>query len=149
LGLNSGLLDMSAYEKQNTRTLYLMVLAKGEVSPLLPESDEESGRRAAADSAAPGNVGRGGRAGGAAGADTVGDAVPRAQRPVTVKIDFDGLQDRTIAVPGVALRDYAQLKAGVAGTVFFLEPIPVSGTSGGGAGNTLHRYQLSTRRAQP
>ena len=146
LGLNSGLLDMSAFEKQNTRALYLMVLARGEPSPLLPESDEEAVRRAAADSAAQGGVGRGGRAG--AGADTTGDSVPRGQRPVTVKIDFDGLQDRTIAVPGVALRDYAQLKAGVAGTVFFLEPIPVSGTGGGGAGNTLHRYQLSTRRAQ-
>ena len=145
LGLNSGLLDMSAYEKQNTRTLYLTVLAKGEASPLLPESDEETARRLAADSA-PGGVGRGGRGG--AVSDTTADAMPRAQRPVTVKIDFDGLQDRTIAVPGVALRDYAQLKAGVAGTVFFLEPVPASGTGGGGTGNTLHRYQLSTRRAQ-
>jgi tricorn protease len=148
LGLNSGLLDMSAYEKQNTRTLYLMVLTKGEASPLLPESDEEVARRLAADSTASG-TGRGGRAGAGAASDTTGDAIPRALRPVSVKIDFDGLQDRIIAVPGVASRDYAQLKSGVAGTVFFLEPVPASGTGGAGAGNTLHRYQLSTRRAQP
>ncbi len=158
LGLNSGLLDMSAFEKQNTRALYLTVLAKGEPSPLLPESDEETARRVAADSAnnTPGAGGRGGRGGGVGGAagggapaDTSGDAVPRAQRAGPVRIDFDGLQDRVIAVPGVTLRDYSQLKAGVAGTVFFLEPVPASGTAGGGGGgSTLHRYQLTTRRAQ-
>lgn len=142
LGLNSGLLDMSAYEKQNTRALYLMVLAKGEPSPLLPESDDEAARRVTGDSIAGGGRNR-------AGADTTGDAMPRGTRPVTVAIDFDGLQGRTIAVPGVAMRNYSQLKAGVSGTVFFLEPVPASGTGGTAAGNTLHRYQLSTRKAQP
>ncbi len=44
VGLNSGLLDMSAYDKPETRSLYLAVLAKGEPSPLLPESDDEAGR---------------------------------------------------------------------------------------------------------
>src|SRR5687767_5106619 len=142
-GLNSSVLDMSAYERSTTRGLYLMVLSKAEPSPLLPESDEESGRRA-----------RG--AGDSTRADT--SATPRdtaspARRPVTVRIDFDGLQNRTIAVRSVALRGYSQLKSGVAGTVFFLESVPTTGTSEGGGGfgggnNTLHRYQLSTRRAQ-
>ncbi len=53
----------------------------------------------------------------------------------------------------MAERDYGELRAGPAGTVFFLEPVPASGTGSGaggvGGGNTLHRFQLSTRRAAP
>ncbi|MEK7401534.1 MAG: PDZ domain-containing protein [Gemmatimonadota bacterium] len=145
-GLNSSVLDMSAYERQNTRGLYVMVLSKADASPLLPESDEEAGRRAAAQADSS-------RAGRPAGADSAAESRPA--RAVTVRIDFDGLQDRVIAVPNLTLRDYSQLKAGVAGSVFFLEPIPASGTSGGGGagggggGSALHRYQLSTRRAAP
>jgi tricorn protease len=55
----------------------------------------------------------------------------------------------------VALRDYSQLRAGAPGTVFFHESIPQTGTNEpgadaapGAAGGTVHRYQLSTRRAQ-
>jgi tricorn protease len=74
-----------------------------------------------------------------------------------VHIDFDGLQSRVIPVQDVALREYGQLRAGAPGTVFFLEPIPQTGTSeppgppgaggGGGGANVLHRYQLTTRKA--
>ena len=39
-GLNSSVLDMSAYERQNTRGLYLTVLAKNEPSPLMETSSE-------------------------------------------------------------------------------------------------------------
>ena len=45
------------------------------------------------------------------------------------------------AVPS---RRYSQLKAGAAGTVFFLE---APGTAGA-RGNILHRFQLSERKAQ-
>ena len=59
----------------------------------------------------------------------------------------------------VALREYAQLRSGAPGTVFFLEPIPTTGTSepppgppgagggGGGPGNVLHRFELKNRKA--
>ena len=76
--------------------------------------------------------------------------MPNAQRSAAgkpVRIDFDGIEQRIVAVPDLALRDYAQLHAGPPGTVFFLEPVPAAGTQdrpGGGGGpnngnNTLHR----------
>ncbi len=140
-GLNSSVLDMSAYEKQTTRGLYLTVLSKTEPSPLLPESDEEAGRRAA-----PGDSSR-------PSAPSAVQDTARAQRPVTVRIDLEGIQNRTMAVQSVAVRDYTQLKPGVAGTVFFLESVPATGpseTPGGGFGGrfNLHRYQLKERKAQ-
>ncbi|MEI6739371.1 MAG: PDZ domain-containing protein [Gemmatimonadaceae bacterium] len=133
-GLNSSLLDMSKYDRPETRALYLAVLGKTEASPLLPESDDESPRA----------VGDSTRAAGAPSPSMGAGAVR------TVTIDFAGIQQRILAVPGVAERDYAQLVAGVPGTVFFVESVPASGTGNGGAsGGTLHRFQLSARRAMP
>ena len=70
---------------------------------------------------------------------------------MTVQIDFDGLQQRILSVPGVPERQYSQLQAGVAGTVY----LPRSRRRrrrrtrrrGGGGGNDLQRYRLSDRRA--
>ncbi len=115
-GLKSQWLDMTSYDHQETFALYLAVLKKSEPSPLLPESDEEAGATGAA--------------------SATGAAAP------AVQIDFDGLQQRILAVGNVPTRDYSQLKAGVSGTVFFLEA-----PAGGGRGNTLHRYRLSDRKS--
>lgn len=140
--LNSSLLDMTKYERPESKALYLAVLAKGDASPLLPESDEEAARAIAPrDSAASTARVR---------SDSArGDAISGTVR--AVRIDFEGLQQRIVVVPGVAERDYTSLAAGPAGTVFFLEPVPAIGTAGGagaGGGNALHRFQLSSRRAQ-
>ena len=135
-GLRSQWLDMTSYDHSENFGLYLMVLKKSEPSPLLPESDEDSGVTFApgrGEPGAPGQGGRGGRGGGrgAAPADAAGDAAPAAETPAqpqadraargpaNVQIDFDGLAQRILAIPGVPARGYGRLKAGVAGTVFY------------------------------
>ncbi|MGE5198292.1 MAG: S41 family peptidase, partial [Rhodospirillaceae bacterium] len=148
-GLRSQWLDMTSYDREENFGLYVAVLKKGEPSPLLPESDEEG--------AAPASPREGGRGGGrgagpgteaaapAAGepAEQAAGAKPAPRPPVAVQIDFDGLQQRIISVPGVPERQYAQLRPGAAGTVFYLEA-PAGGGQGGG---TLQRYRLSDRKA--
>jgi tricorn protease len=62
-GLRSQWLDMTSYDRNENFGLYFAVLKKGEPSPLLPESDEDTGVSAAP---APGG-GRGGRGGQGAG----------------------------------------------------------------------------------
>lgn len=143
-GLRSQWLDMSAYDRTPTFGLYFAVLKKGEPSPLLPESDEDSGISAAP--APGGGRGRGGEQGGGENqaAGEGGAQTPRARQPVTVQIDFDGLQQRILAVPGVPERQYSLLKAGAPGTVFYLEA-----GAGPGSPSVLHRYRLSDRRAAP
>ncbi|HSU98324.1 MAG TPA: PDZ domain-containing protein, partial [Gemmatimonadaceae bacterium] len=65
-----------------------------------------------------------------------------------VVIDFDGLQQRVIPVSGIAERGYDQLRAGTAGTVFFMENVPKTGTADNPAfGAVLHRYELKDRKA--
>ena len=118
LGLKSQWLDMTSYDHVENFGLYFAVLKKGEPTPLLPESDEETGQPAAGD-------GAGGRQGGAA----------RQAPPVNVTIDFDGIQRRVISVPSVAAAEFSQLKSGVAGSVYYLQA------------GALKRYRLSDRRA--
>ncbi|HYW30828.1 MAG TPA: protease, partial [Gemmatimonas sp.] len=157
VALNTSLLDMSAYDKPPTRSLYMAVLAKADPSPLLPESDDEAARAGAAprdpgEGTPPRSDSSGTRSGGAGARASDSTTIPAARAGAATRIDFDGIQQRVIAVPDIADRNYASLKAGPPGTVFFLEPAVASGTGGaggGGGGATLHRYQLSTRRATP
>ena len=152
-GLRSQWLDMTSYSHETTFGLYFAVLRKTDPSPLLPESDEDRGVGTGTRRLPPGTCpGEGGGGGGeAAGGEGGGQRGPRG--PVAVQIDFDGLQQRIIAVPGVPERPYEDLQAGVDGQVFFLEPRQPSAAGGGGqggggaAGNDLVRYRLCERRA--
>src|SRR5262249_15271936 len=157
---------MTSYDHNENFGLYLAVLKKGEPSPLLPESDEDTGVTFApgrGDPGAPGGGGRGGRGGRGAAADTSGDTAPggdttqttgqtqpdRAPRgPVNVQIDFDGLPQRIIAIPNVPVREYSKLKAGVAGTVFYEQAAAAAedeggGRGGAGGGSSVIRYRLT------
>jgi tricorn protease len=162
-GLKSQWLDMTSYDHDETFGIYCAVLKKGEPSPLLPESDEDKGVGSAPTFPGGGaGGGRGGRGGapGAAADSSTNDAEPTqapqrpSRTPVNVQIDFDGLQQRIVSVPGIPERQYSELKAGVAGTIYYLEAGPGGGGRGGGGGfggggGTLHRYRLSDRRSAP
>jgi tricorn protease len=118
------------------------MLRKSDPSPFLAESDEEG---AAAPAGGQGGGGRGRGGAGAGGVRTGGVApAPRAPTP-NVTIDFDGLQHRILAVPGIPARPYSNLRAGAAGMVYFIEPGAGGGGRGGAAG-TLQRYSLRDKR---
>ena len=150
-GLKSQWLDMTSYDHDENFGVYFAVLKKGDPSPLLPESDEDNGVGSA--SATPGAPAgnRGGRPGANPAGDAAGGDQPaapgagRGRAPVTVQIDFDGLAQRIISVPGVPERQYSNLAAGADGTVFYLE----AARPGGGGGGDLVRYRLSDRKAAP
>jgi tricorn protease len=157
-GLRSQWLDMTSYDREETFGLYFAVLKKDDPSRLLPESDEDRGVQAGGPGRGGDTPGQGGGRGrGAApGADESAQAgegggqqaPPRPRTPVTVQIDFEGLQQRIISVPGVPERQYSELKAGAPGTVFYLEAGAGGGGRGGaGGGSIVQRYRLSDRRS--
>jgi len=158
-GLRSQWLDMTSYDHNENFGLYLTVLKKTDPSPLLPESDEDKGVGSAPSPGSGGGGGRGAARGGTGATEPAPEGAPgeqaeqaprRPRPPVAVQLDFDGLGQRIISVPGVAARQYSELRAGVDGTVYYLEASP-GGTGGGGGGqgggSTLIRYRLSDRRA--
>ena len=112
-----------------TNAIYLAVLEKGTPSPLARESDEEAG-----DEAEP-------EAEGADDADGVGDA-----NEVTVHIDFDGLDQRILALP-LPEAGYANLQPGDPGQLFYVQSETASGFGSPGAGPSLRRFSLADREA--
>ncbi len=108
-----------------TNAIYLVVLARGTPSPLARESDEETGERAseAADAADP--------PGGSGGT-------------VAVRIDFDGLDQRILALP-LPEAGYRGLTSGAPGRLFYLRSDFASGFGGGGGTASLRRWDLDAR----
>jgi tricorn protease len=125
-------LDMTSDEHEVTSSVYLAVLPNNIPSPLAPESDEE-GNPPATDA---GRGGRGGR-GGAAGAAT-------NEPPKPVRIDFDQLQERTIALPLPNGR-YLDLTAGKGGMLYFTEAAAERGARGG-LSASLSRFDVKARK---
>ena len=131
---------MTSYDRAETFALYLAVLKKDEPSPLLPESDEDTGVGAAPARESPdGEL-----------ASRDGDRRAPTARAGHVQIDFDGLQQRIIAgarrpVSG----QYAQLRAGArrARCIYLEAPAGAGAAARRRRGSTLHRYRLSERRA--
>ena len=155
-GLRSQWLDMTSYDHEENFGLYLAVLKKSESSPLLPESDEDKGVGSASPSPTPNGGGRGSRPESSetepstdtATTDQPAQTPRRPRPPVTVQIDFEGLQQRIVSVPGIPERQYSDLRSGSDGTVFFTETSSPRGQEGavGPRGNELWRYRLSDRK---
>jgi len=139
LGLSIGWLDLSSYQHPVSRSVYAVVLKKGDASPVEPQSDEE---KAAGDDKAK-------------DADKSKEPVKGADKgkegdkkdEVTVTIDLDGIGQRIVALP-IKAANYIGLDAGKTGILFLseipsvpslTEPTPVS----------VSKFDLSTRKTEP
>src|SRR5205807_5170321 len=116
LGLTTGWLDMSSDDHTTTRNVYLAVLVKTEASPLAPESDEEKAEEAKKPAGQE-----------AERAEKPEDKKPAGQEvkkgePVKVTIDFDGIDQRIIALP-IPARNYGGMDVGKTGVVFVREVV--------------------------
>jgi tricorn protease len=110
------------------RSVYLVVLKKGVPSPLAKESDEEKAEKA----------------------DTVAKdkKEPKAEptEPVAVDIDFDGIDQRIVALP-IPPGDLANLQAGPTGQFLYLQGSgdePAGPTTSG----NLQRFDLAKRKSE-
>ena len=136
--------SMNTFDHPITRSLYAIVMRKNLPSPLAPESDEE---RAKGDSAAmsEAKAAKGDTKGAAAAKPAkAGEQKPAAPDPVT--IDFDAIDQRTIAMP-VPPRNYVGVTPGKSGFVILSERplIPVD-IEDGSVGLIVHKFDLGERK---
>src|SRR5581483_2470833 len=106
---------------------YAAVLNKKDPSPLTPESDEE---KPASEEKKD-------------GADKKDSADKKADA-VSVKIDFDGIDQRIVSLP-IPARDYRGMDAGKSGILFIREVVE---TPGQPPSNTEYRFDLKTRKTE-
>ena len=148
VGLSASWLDMSSIDRPVTRNVYLVVLSKDDPSPLAPESDEEkSGDSAKADGSKEGAVpakdgNKAAEADKSKTGETAEDKKDKPKEPPTVKIDFDGIGQRILALP-VPDRNYVGLAAGKAGEVILLEGPPLSDEPA-----TIQKFDLKKRKTE-
>jgi len=113
-----------------TRSVYLVVLRNDLPSPLAPESDDEK---------APPET--------QPAADAKPAAEPKPASPPADRFDLDGIGQRIIALP-IAPRPYTSLVAGKSGVVLVGETAPPNPTQPGPPQQTLHRFDLATRKEE-
>jgi tricorn protease len=156
LGVQSGWADLGSLTRTSTAGVYVALLRADEPTPFTPESDEEAAARVlgtlpgAPGAPTPGLPTPGSPADSAArgGAARAPDARPGAgvaadsgrARASAVRIDFDRIDRRVLALP-MPVRDYTDLVAGPAGTVFVAERVPNQ------PGAALHRFEMAKRKA--
>ncbi len=139
MGLSTGWLDMTSEAHPVTRSVYVAVLRKDLPSPLAPESDEEKAETKKDD------------AGSKPGADADKDkSKSAAKKPesVTVKIDFDGLGQRILALP-IPARNYVGMQNGKEGVLFLVSGPAVEAESERGRPSLLiEKFDLKTRKTE-
>jgi tricorn protease len=139
LGLSIGWLDLSSYQHPVSRSVYAIVLKKGDASPVEPQSDEE---KAAGDDKAK-------------DADKSKESVKGADKgkegdkkdEVTVTIDLDGIGQRIVALP-IKAANYIGLDAGKTG-ILFLSEIPSVPSLTEPTPASVSKFDLSTRKTEP
>src|SRR5213075_83628 len=107
-----------------TSSIYLAVLPKGVISPLAKESDEEGAKKDDDEKKSD---------------DKKADAAPAA-----VKIDFDGLSQRIVALPNGDAA-YDALSVGKSGEIYYLKA-PSGQNRFSDEQSTLYRYSLKKRK---
>jgi tricorn protease len=123
--------SMLSYDRPVTSNVYVVVLRKDLPSPLAPLSDEEGEGKADAAKA------DGAKADG-------GKEKEKEKPPVVVKVDFEKIGQRILAMP-IPARNYTELIAGKDGVLFLVEG-PLVAPLNGADTLSAHRFELKTRR---
>ncbi len=122
VGLGAAWLDMSSIARPVSRSVYVVVLAKDQPSPLAPESDEEK----------------------VAPADKPAEKPKDAKEPAETKVDIENIDQRILSLP-IPARNYISLMSGKANTLLLIEAsgIPRAETP---AGMSASKFDLTTRK---
>lgn len=138
--------ELSGYGHLSSRSVYALVLAKDTPSPLAPESDEEKGpekKAGDADTSKP-TPDKGAKA----KAEEKKDEDKKPEAPEPVKVDLEGLVQRSVALP-IPSRDYVGLDVGKAGKLYVIErPVAGPGNEPGPPSLVVRRFDLEKRKLE-
>ena len=149
LGLSSGWLDLSSYQHPVLRSVYAVVLKKGDKSPVEPESDEEKvgdkkedEKKDNADKSEKSKDSDQGKK----SENKDGDK-EKKEEPAKTTVDLEGIGQRIVALP-IKPSNYIGLDAGKAGTLFLSE-VPDVPRFDPVTPATVTKFDLTTRKTEP
>ena len=119
--LASAWLDMSSLQRPVTRSVHILMLKRGAISPLAPEGDGER-------------------------VDEIRDTTVVEKAPIT-DIDIDGLNHRILTLP-IPARNYYDLIPGKPGVLFLVEGPPVNPPLRGNTITKVHRFEMKTQEVE-
>jgi len=146
--------DMSSNNRLVTRSVYVVVLAKDQVSPLAPESDEEKGKDEKKDDKHKGKDSpKDAKDQDKTNADKVNDKdkdkekdEDKKEEPVVVKIDFEAISQRILSLP-IPARNYVNMAPGKAGILFISEgPMVITEDDQENLKQTIYKWDLEKRK---
>jgi tricorn protease len=151
VGLSAGWLDLSSFQRPVSRSIYAVVLKKGDPSPVAPESDEEKAEKS-------GESAKGKDSGKAKDEDKTkasdkakeGDKEKEGEKkeePVVVTIDFDQIGQRIVSMP-IKSASYVGLTAGKTG-ILYLSEQPAVPSLTEPTFLSVSKFDLSTRKTEP
>ncbi|MCU1265331.1 MAG: Tricorn protease [Acidobacteria bacterium] len=150
VGLSSGWLDLSSYQHPVLRSVYAVVLKKGDKSPVEPESDEEKteeqkkAEEKKAEDKKP-DANKSGQADKGKESEK-GKEDEKREEPVVVNIDLDGIGQRIVSLP-IKPANYVGLDTGKTG-VLFLSELPDVPRFDPIIPATVSKFELSTRKTE-
>jgi tricorn protease len=149
MGLSAGWLDLSSLQHPVLRSVYAVVLKKGDPSPIPPESDEEKAEPAKKEEKAQDKAKGAAKTPKAENQGKAGEKAEEAAQPEEVKvtIDLDGIGQRIVALP-IRPANYVSLDRGKAGTLFVSE-IPDVPRFDAPTLVTVSKFDLTTRKTEP
>jgi len=136
-------LDLSGFQRPVTRSIYAVVLKKGDPNPVEPQSDDEKVAKAE-------EKGKDADKKDEKKDDKKDEKKDdKKEEAVTVTIDFDGIGQRIISLP-IKAANYGELDAGKAGTLYVAETPLVQPLDGPPFPQlTVSRFDLTTRKTEP
>ncbi len=143
VGLSGGWIDMSSIARPTTSSAYVMVLRKDLPSPLAPESDEENKPDADKKDDQKKDDKKDDEK--AKSKETPKDQKDERKPPPEVRIDFDGIGQRILAVP-VPDKNYLAVAAGKEG-VLYLEELPIVQLNQGPPQIIVNKFDFKKRKA--
>jgi tricorn protease len=151
MGLSVGWLDLSSYQHPLTRSVYAIVLKKGDPDPVAPQSDEEKvakpeEKNKESDKDKDKDKTKDASKDKAKDEDKPKEGEKKEETP-TVTIDLDGIGQRIVALP-IRQANYVQLDAGKTGVLFLGEIADVP-RFGEPPSSTVTKFDLSTRKTEP
>lgn len=135
LALGSGWANTSAMQARPRYAAYVIVLADDQDSPFIPRSDEEEVKEEKKE----GEEMKEEKEGDKKKGDKAEEK--KEKKDEGLKIDYDRLDRRTIAMP-IPVANYRAMESGPAGSVFIAE------FKQGTPGATLHKFTLKDRKAK-